>query len=286
LGQWYESIGKRKIERLSDVNNHSSDLASPQPLAYLLIEFERHIPFERLNPQFLTDRRDWIANLLDCERFEDAIAPIKKLSAAIREPPFFTLAMKALTEESEMFRHAPLDVCFLIMEFVVDTGDIVESCKSMLLNDSKLPIFSTASFHSLISEISRFGYSTKQLASEFVGHVEVVERARVQELEDQERQRKKDKKEVDEKEDSEIMPLFEGLDIPEQVNAVQQVNPVQQANPVNGVQQVNAQAAIGINPQVPPLSGVEQAPGEANNEIQAPGEASPPPGNPDSQFHE
>ncbi|ETO09701.1 hypothetical protein RFI_27676 [Reticulomyxa filosa] len=219
LGNWYQSIGKRKIERLTDEKNNSSDLASPQPLAYLLIEFERHVCFERLDPQFLNDRRDWVANLLDCERFEDAITSIKKLSSAIREPPFFTLAMKALTEESELFRQAPLEVCFLVMEFVVDSGDVNATCRDLLLQDAKLPQFNAFTYGKLINVISSYGYQSNSLTSDFTNQLDMTEKARRKEWNEQIRQRKKEKeknqkeKEKKEKEDSQIMPIGkEGLD--------------------------------------------------------------------------
>jgi len=150
---------------------YSSNLISPESLAYLLIEFERHLVFERLNPPFLKDRNDWIANLLDCELFEDAIPSIEKLSLAIREPPFFTLAMKALSEESDLLRDAPLELCFLIMEYVVDVSNISDFCKSTVLHPSHLPIFDATKFGTLVSQISTFGNSTKELAIEFADNL-------------------------------------------------------------------------------------------------------------------
>jgi len=184
VGNWYKSVGKKKIERLMDVNNHSSDLASPAPLAYLLIEFERHLIFERLNRDFLLKRNEWIANLLECERFEDAVASINTLSNAIREPPFFTLAMKAITEESDLFCEAPLEICFLIMEFVVDISDVADFCKTTLLNDSKLPGFHPSNFDKLVRQISNFGSSTEVQMGEFVNYFKTVQKEPKQDWEE------------------------------------------------------------------------------------------------------
>ncbi|ETO10955.1 hypothetical protein RFI_26421, partial [Reticulomyxa filosa] len=173
LGSWYQNVGKTKLELLMDEDYYSSDLASPQYLIYLLIEFERHVVFERLDPSFLSERNDWIANLLECQRFEDIIVFIRKLSSAIREPPFFTLAIKALSEES-MFSEAPLSLCFLVMEFVTDVSNVAELCSTMLLHESKLPVFDPLRPPKLIKEILSFGDSTNALIKDFVAHLKTV----------------------------------------------------------------------------------------------------------------
>jgi len=160
-----------------DENNYSIDLASPLCLAYFLMEFERHLVFERLDPEFLKSRHEWIAGLLVCERFEDTIPFIETLSNAIREPPFYTVAIKALSEET-MFRDAPMELCLLVMGFVTNVGNSADFFRSTVLFDSNLPSFDPTSFDKLVSEVSEFGDCTKEALTDFATTLETTEKDR------------------------------------------------------------------------------------------------------------
>ncbi|ETO12249.1 hypothetical protein RFI_25129, partial [Reticulomyxa filosa] len=181
FGSWYQNVGRKKLDLLLDENNHSSDLASPMCLVYLVIEFERHLIFERLDPEFLRNRQDWIANILECEQFEDVIPFIEQLSDAIRDPPFFTTAVRTLSDET-MFHDAPLELCFLVMEFVTDVENVAEFFESAVLSDSKLPLFTSTQYDSLMSKISRFGVSTRRDLEEFVKMLDDAEKLRMKQI--------------------------------------------------------------------------------------------------------
>ena len=136
LGSWYRKIGRRKLQAFAQ-----KPWSTPRDLAFLLIEFERHIAYGRLDERFLRRRSEWIAALLSCAEFDEFVPLIDALKDAVHSPPFFSLCFKAPAEESDLFRGAPLDVCLLGMEFVLSSAGIAFIASNTLLHSEQFPKF-------------------------------------------------------------------------------------------------------------------------------------------------
>eukprot|EP01084_Bolivina_argentea_P288228 494683_1 len=59
VGNWYKTLGYTKFQSFTQ-----NAWSTPKDLAYLLIEFERHILYERINQRFLLNRFKWTTKLL------------------------------------------------------------------------------------------------------------------------------------------------------------------------------------------------------------------------------
>eukprot|EP01083_Nonionella_stella_P015528 43451_1 len=151
VGNWFTQIGKQKLASFTD-----DKYSSPQDLAFLLIEFEKNILFDRLKREFVVKERDlWIEKLLLPNNFDDFIPLIQQLQFAIRSPPYFTLCMKTLQDECDLFKDSPKDICFLIMQFAIDCKNIVEIGSQSLLHSNAFPEYNVN--HTIVERISAFG---------------------------------------------------------------------------------------------------------------------------------
>eukprot|EP01083_Nonionella_stella_P002456 7096_1 len=139
IDPWYDTIGRQKLQKFS--NNPWS---TSTDLTYLLIEFERHILYNRLDHNFLRRRNEWMMQLLFCDSlnndtFDDFLPLIDRLSDSVTSPPFFTLYLKALCQDSDLFSTAPLDICFIIMDFIVPSAQIRMIANQTLLDVNQFP---------------------------------------------------------------------------------------------------------------------------------------------------
>lgn len=149
----------------SDYNELSTrELFTPFDVAILLVQFERFIPYQRLNDSFLRQRRKWIQNLLlieDESDFSLLLPFVKFLNSNMKLPSFFTLGLNILKYET-MFKNAPIEICCLLMEFVQDYQNIGELCKVHLTNIDRVPstvdaIDSWGKYFKVSNSVKRFG---------------------------------------------------------------------------------------------------------------------------------
>merc|ERR1712154_725616 len=135
MGDWFQNIGREKL-----VSFTSNEYATCLDLAVLLIEFEKNILFQQLKKNFILNEREiWKQKLLSTQTFAGFIELIEQLKDAIVSPPFFTIMMTALSEECELFAGAPKDICFLVMQFVLDCNACVEIANKSLLHINSFP---------------------------------------------------------------------------------------------------------------------------------------------------
>merc|ERR1712228_313735 len=135
VGDWFKKIGKEKLLSFT-----SNKYATPLDLAHLLIEFERNILFQQLKKSsILNEREIWKQTLLSTQSFLNFVALINQLKGAIICAPYFTTMMTALSEECELFANAPKDICFLVMQFVIDCKECVEIAENSLLHENSFP---------------------------------------------------------------------------------------------------------------------------------------------------
>ena len=199
IGNWYAMIGHQKLDGFT-----KSAWSTTTDLANLLIEFERHIAFNRLDSQFLKKRRQWIDDVLACDRGSssdlDYFLPlIDELKDSIRSPPFYTLCLKALTEESDLFRNAPMELALLVMEYVVPSEEIQKLAAITLLDPDNFPKYTSRTEKDIIYRMTRFDSTAENAIESFENMVHDSERGWRQEQEEQEQRRLRALKESEER---------------------------------------------------------------------------------------
>eukprot|EP01083_Nonionella_stella_P215524 775622_1 len=167
IGDWRKDGASKMLSQIIDENDPKNDiktstskLFSVSDVAGIIIEFERHILFERLTESFLNQRKEWIRLLLQCETFDDIIPLILDLVNGIQIPPFFTVGFNILKDET-MFAHAPLAICSLVMQFLEDYG-VADLCNLHLTDIDKIPshvltLDRWGEYFSIANSIDRFG---------------------------------------------------------------------------------------------------------------------------------
>jgi len=188
MASWYKKIGTQKVKKFVE-----NPWSTTNDLAFLLIEFERHIIFTRLDRKFLQARNQWIAALLACNTgsehdFDKFIPLIDTLRDAITSPTFYSLCLKALTEESDLFRSAPIDICLLIMEFVVASSEVSFFAKNAISNPQYLPKYEVLTERGVFGRMRQFGSSCDSQLGSFVSEMKEIERNRALEQQQKEAQ--------------------------------------------------------------------------------------------------
>ena len=162
VGDWFKKIGKKRLSSFT-----SNEYATPLDLAHLLIEFEKNILFQQLEKGFILNERDmWKQKLLSTQSFAGFVGLINQLMDAIVSPPYFTTMMTALSEECDLFADAPKDICFLVMQFVVDCQGCVEIANQSLLHENSFPEYEEN--RKIVDRITDFGIRCDEQLSLFL----------------------------------------------------------------------------------------------------------------------
>ena len=111
--------------------------------------------------------------------FDKFIPLIDTLKDSLTAPPFFTLCMNALSDESDLFSSAPLDVCFLIMEYV-PSAEIRFIAKNTILHTEQFPKFEdNYKENGVISRMKTFGRECTEKLNKFQTDVTEAEQYRI-----------------------------------------------------------------------------------------------------------
>ena len=88
--------------------------------------------------------------------------------------------MNALSEESDLFSTAPLDICFLIMEYVIPSAEIRFIAKNTILHTEQFPKFQDQyKKNGIISRMKTFGRECTDKLNKFQTDIKEAEQYRI-----------------------------------------------------------------------------------------------------------